>query len=173
VSWNTSVSGYTLPLPLPFTFYVKNNIPQSENIISAIHYIHSVETINPYESELIADRWVIVWFECLGKTLLAQTLAKCLQVPFAICDCTTLTQAGYVGEDVESVIAKLLHDSDYNVDKAQQGNYLQSVNVASFCLTVCEINCIWSVSGNMLVLMCAQLLCNTLSLSVRLQFKVR
>ena len=83
-----------------------------------------------------------MWFECLGKTLLAQTLAKCLQVPFAICDCTTLTQAGYVGEDVESVIAKLLHDSDYNVDKAQQGNYLQSVNVASFCLTVCEINCI-------------------------------
>ena len=43
-----------------------------------------------------------------GKTLLAQTIAKCLDVPFAICDCTTLTQAGYVGEDIESVIAKLL-----------------------------------------------------------------
>jgi len=58
----------------------------------------------------------------VGKTLLAQTLAQCLEVPFAICDCTTLTQAGYVGEDVESVIAKLLQDSDYNVDKAEQGN---------------------------------------------------
>ena len=58
----------------------------------------------------------------VGKTLLAQTLARCLEVPFAICDCTTLTQAGYVGEDVESVIAKLLQDSDYNVDMAEQGN---------------------------------------------------
>jgi len=63
-----------------------------------------------------------------GKTLLAQTLAKCLEVPFAICDCTTLTQAGYVGEDVESVIAKLLQDSDYNVDMAEQGNE-SSINV--------------------------------------------
>lgn len=56
-----------------------------------------------------------------GKTLLAQTVARCLDVPFAICDCTTLTQAGYVGEDVESVIAKLLQDANYNVDKCQQG----------------------------------------------------
>ncbi|KAB7494532.1 ATP-dependent Clp protease ATP-binding subunit clpX-like, mitochondrial [Armadillidium nasatum] len=56
-----------------------------------------------------------------GKTLLAQTIAQCLDVPFAICDCTTLTQAGYVGEDIESVVAKLLQDANYNVDKAQQG----------------------------------------------------
>ncbi|XP_075245082.1 uncharacterized protein LOC142339171 isoform X2 [Convolutriloba macropyga] len=56
-----------------------------------------------------------------GKTLLAQTLARCLDVPFAICDCTTLTQAGYVGEDIESVIARLLVDANYDVDKCQQG----------------------------------------------------
>ncbi|XP_076179337.1 caseinolytic protease chaperone subunit isoform X3 [Ptiloglossa arizonensis] len=56
-----------------------------------------------------------------GKTLLAQTIAQCLDVPFAICDCTTLTQAGYVGEDIESVIAKLLQDANYVVDKAQMG----------------------------------------------------
>lgn len=56
-----------------------------------------------------------------GKTLLAQTVAKCLDVPFAICDCTTLTQAGYVGEDIESVIAKLLQDAGYIVERAQQG----------------------------------------------------
>lgn len=56
-----------------------------------------------------------------GKTLLAQTVARCLDVPFAICDCTTLTQAGYVGEDVESVIAKLLQDANNNVEKCQQG----------------------------------------------------
>ncbi|XP_015928536.1 ATP-dependent Clp protease ATP-binding subunit clpX-like, mitochondrial isoform X2 [Parasteatoda tepidariorum] len=56
-----------------------------------------------------------------GKTLIAQTIARCLDVPFAICDCTTLTQAGYVGEDIESVIAKLLQDANYNIEKAQQG----------------------------------------------------
>lgn len=44
-----------------------------------------------------------------------------MDVPFAICDCTTLTQAGYVGEDIESVIAKLLQDANYNIEKAQQG----------------------------------------------------
>ena len=49
-----------------------------------------------------------------GKTLLAQSLAKCLDVPMVICDCTTLTQAGYVGDDIESVIAKLLHVSAMN-----------------------------------------------------------
>ncbi|GCC31843.1 hypothetical protein chiPu_0010303 [Chiloscyllium punctatum] len=56
-----------------------------------------------------------------GKTLLAQTLAKCLDVPFAICDCTCLTQAGYVGEDIESVIAKLLQNANFSVARAQQG----------------------------------------------------
>ncbi|KAJ1531699.1 hypothetical protein ONE63_000366 [Megalurothrips usitatus] len=56
-----------------------------------------------------------------GKTLLAQTIAQCLDVPFAICDCTTLTQAGYVGEDIESVIAKLLQDANYSVERAQMG----------------------------------------------------
>eukprot|EP00112_Aurelia_sp_Birch-Aquarium-sp1_P005879 Seg1662.27 transcript_id=Seg1662.27/GoldUCD/mRNA.D3Y31 product="ATP-dependent Clp protease ATP-binding subunit clpX-like mitochondrial" protein_id=Seg1662.27/GoldUCD/D3Y31 len=56
-----------------------------------------------------------------GKTLLAQTIARCLDVPFAICDCTSLTQAGYVGEDIESVITKLLQEANYNVEKAQQG----------------------------------------------------
>ena len=56
-----------------------------------------------------------------GKTLLAQTIARCLDVPFAICDCTTLTMAGYVGDDIESVVAKLLQDANYNVEKAQMG----------------------------------------------------
>lgn len=56
-----------------------------------------------------------------GKTLLAQTIAKCLDVPFAICDCTTLTMAGYVGEDIESVVGKLLQDANFDVSRAQQG----------------------------------------------------
>ncbi|RJS93137.1 ATP-dependent Clp protease ATP-binding subunit ClpX [Salinisphaera sp. Q1T1-3] len=56
-----------------------------------------------------------------GKTLLAETLARLLDVPFAIADATTLTEAGYVGEDVENIIQKLLQKCDYDVDKAQRG----------------------------------------------------
>lgn len=56
-----------------------------------------------------------------GKTLLAQTLAKILDVPFAIADATTLTEAGYVGEDVENILLKLIQAADYDVEKAQKG----------------------------------------------------
>ncbi len=56
-----------------------------------------------------------------GKTLLAQTLARILDVPFTMADATTLTEAGYVGEDVENIILKLLQSADYNVDRAQRG----------------------------------------------------
>ncbi|MGB2259744.1 MAG: ATP-dependent Clp protease ATP-binding subunit ClpX, partial [Porticoccaceae bacterium] len=56
-----------------------------------------------------------------GKTLLAETLARMLDVPFTIADATTLTEAGYVGEDVENIIQKLLQKCDYDVDKAQRG----------------------------------------------------
>ena len=56
-----------------------------------------------------------------GKTLLAQSLAKKLNVPFAIADATTLTEAGYVGEDVESIIHKLLLNADFDVEKAERG----------------------------------------------------
>src|SRR5574338_387676 len=56
-----------------------------------------------------------------GKTLLAQTLAKYLDVPFTLADATTLTEAGYVGEDVENIILKLLQAADYNVERAQRG----------------------------------------------------
>lgn len=57
----------------------------------------------------------------VGKTLLAQTLARILDVPFAIADATTLTEAGYVGDDVETVLVRLLQAADYNLDKAQRG----------------------------------------------------
>ena len=57
----------------------------------------------------------------VGKTLLAQTLAKALDVPFAIADATTLTEAGYVGEDVENILLKLIQAADYNIEKAQNG----------------------------------------------------
>ena len=56
-----------------------------------------------------------------GKTLLAQTLARIIDVPFTMADATTLTEAGYVGEDVENIILKLLQSADYNVERAQRG----------------------------------------------------
>ncbi|MDD3315530.1 MAG: AAA family ATPase, partial [Syntrophaceticus sp.] len=56
-----------------------------------------------------------------GKTLLAQTLAKILNVPFAIADATSLTEAGYVGEDVENILLKLIQSADYDVEKAEKG----------------------------------------------------
>ena len=56
-----------------------------------------------------------------GKTLLAQTLAKILDVPFAIADATALTEAGYVGEDVENILLRLIQNADYDIDKAEMG----------------------------------------------------
>jgi ATP-dependent Clp protease ATP-binding subunit ClpX len=55
-----------------------------------------------------------------GKTLLARTIAKMLDVPFTIVDATVLTEAGYVGEDVESILTRLLQEADYDVEKAQK-----------------------------------------------------
>jgi len=57
----------------------------------------------------------------VGKTMLAQTLAKILNVPFAIADATTLTEAGYVGEDVENILLRLIQAADFDVEKAQRG----------------------------------------------------
>ena len=57
----------------------------------------------------------------VGKTLLAQTLAKILDVPFAIADATTLTEAGYVGEDVENILLRLIQAADFDVERAERG----------------------------------------------------
>ena len=59
-----------------------------------------------------------------GKTFLAQTLAKSLNVPFAIADATALTEAGYVGEDVENILLKLLQAADFNIERARAWDYL-------------------------------------------------
>ena len=56
-----------------------------------------------------------------GKTMLAQTLAKTLKVPFAVTDATTLTEAGYVGEDVENILLRLIQAADYDIEKAERG----------------------------------------------------
>ena len=67
----------------------------------------------------------------VGKTLLAQTLAKMLGVPFAIADATTLTEAGYVGEDVENILLKLIQAADFDVQKAQIGIILLMRSIRS------------------------------------------
>lgn len=59
-----------------------------------------------------------------GKTLLAQTLAKILQVPFAIADATALTEAGYVGEDVENILLKLIQNADFDIEQCSKRHYL-------------------------------------------------
>jgi ATP-dependent Clp protease ATP-binding subunit ClpX len=79
------------------------------------------ESKNNKDVELSKSNILLVGPTGCGKTLLAQTLAKILDVPFTIADATTLTEAGYVGEDVENIILKLLQSADYNVEKAQRG----------------------------------------------------
>ena len=71
--------------------------------------------------ELAKSNILLVGPTGCGKTLLAQTLARILEVPFTMADATTLTEAGYVGEDVENIILKLLQSADYNVERAQRG----------------------------------------------------
>ena len=79
------------------------------------------ETKSNKEVELAKSNVLLVGPTGCGKTLLAQTLARILDVPFTMADATTLTEAGYVGEDVENIILKLLQSADYNVEKARSG----------------------------------------------------
>src|SRR6201987_1166741 len=85
------------------------------------HYKRLAHGAKTGEVELAKSNILLVGPTGCGKTLLAQTLAKTFDVPFTMADATTLTEAGYVGEDVENIILKLLQASDYNVEKAQRG----------------------------------------------------
>jgi ATP-dependent Clp protease ATP-binding subunit ClpX len=85
------------------------------------HYKRLKEATKKDEIELSKSNILLVGPTGSGKTLLAQTLARLLNVPFVMADATTLTEAGYVGEDVENIIQKLLQKCDYDVEKAQRG----------------------------------------------------
>ncbi len=87
------------------------------------HYkrINSKEKKRDDDVELAKSNVLLIGPTGSGKTYLAQTLAKLLKVPFAIADATTLTEAGYVGEDVENILLKLIQNADYDVEKAQRG----------------------------------------------------
>ena len=85
------------------------------------HYKRVFAKASPDDIEIQKSNVMLLGPTGSGKTLLAQTLAKYLDVPFAIADATSLTEAGYVGEDVENIIQKLLQNADYDVERAQRG----------------------------------------------------
>ncbi|WP_157014775.1 ATP-dependent Clp protease ATP-binding subunit ClpX [Mesorhizobium xinjiangense] len=85
------------------------------------HYKRLAHATKGNDVELAKSNILLIGPTGCGKTLLAQTLARIIDVPFTMADATTLTEAGYVGEDVENIILKLLQSADYNVERAQRG----------------------------------------------------
>jgi len=120
--------GRSAPLPRPVTpreikaqldAYVVEQDEAKKTLAVAV-FNHYLRLQHP-DSELQKANILLLGPSGTGKTLLAQTLARILQVPFAIADATTLTEAGYVGDDVENIIVRLLQTADYNVEAAERG----------------------------------------------------
>ena len=130
----STVMGYDgLPLEfakLPKPMQIKERLDdyvigqdQAKKVLSVAVYNHYKRILHAAEEdvELQKSNILLIGPTGSGKTLFAQTMAKMLDVPFAIADATTLTEAGYVGEDVENVILKLLQAADFDVERAQKG----------------------------------------------------
>ncbi len=115
-----------LPTPKEVKSFLSDYIieqDRAKKVLSVAVHNHYKRINNPGKSdvELQKSNVLLVGPTGTGKTILAQTLAKVLDVPFTIADATTLTEAGYVGEDVENIILKLLQAADYDVERAQRG----------------------------------------------------
>jgi len=120
--------GSSLPTPHDINAILDEYVIGQElakKILSVAVYNHykrlEQESIRTSDVELAKSNVLLIGPTGSGKTLLAETLARLLNVPFTIADATTLTEAGYVGEDVENIIQKLLQKCDYDVEKAQSG----------------------------------------------------
>ena len=122
----SSKSNEKLPKPHEINAILDNYVigqPYAKKVLSVAVYNHYKRLTNSNfdDVEISKSNILLVGPTGTGKTLLAQTLAKVLDVPFTVADATSLTEAGYVGEDVENIILKLLQASDYNVERAQKG----------------------------------------------------
>ena len=116
---------FEIPKPSEIFNHLDDHIigqDQAKKILSVSVYNHYKRVQNPSKYiEISKSNILLIGPTGCGKTLLAQTLAKFLNVPFTIADATTLTEAGYVGEDVENIILRLLQQCDYDVSLAQKG----------------------------------------------------
>jgi len=116
---------FEIPKPSEIFNYLEEHIigqDEAKKILSVSVYNHYKRVQNPSKDiEISKSNILLIGPTGCGKTLLAQTLAKFLNVPFTIADATTLTEAGYVGEDVENIILRLLQQCDYDVTLAQKG----------------------------------------------------
>ena len=116
---------FEIPKPSEIYNYLDDHIigqDHAKKILSVSVYNHYKRVQNPSKDiEISKSNILLIGPTGCGKTLLAQTLAKFLNVPFTIADATTLTEAGYVGEDVENIILRLLQQCDYDVSLAQKG----------------------------------------------------